>query len=881
MNWLKQIFSRRRLYNDLSEEIREHLEEKIDELVADGMSRKEAAHATRRQFGNITLVEQDSRQAWCWSSIESLFADLRFAVRTLRKTPAFTATAILTLTLGIGANTAIFSIVDAVLVRPLPYKGGDRLVAVWATEVGQPGSKIFAPYRDFEEFKAHTRSFEQMAALTWARTGEILTWQGAPHQVLAIPASADFFSLLGIPAALGRTFGPEDLQNGCTVVLAHSFWQTELAASPNVVGSTLMLNAKPCAVIGIMPRGFDFYPKQTSLWTLISPDSVFLEKPLESVVGIFGRLRPGVDIPSAERELTVLHSRVVKESPAGSWVVQISPIVRDLREQFTWMAGRNLRTALLVLSAATGLVLLIACLNVANLLIGRSVERQRELAVRAALGSGRYRLVRQLLVESMLLATLGSLAGVWLAVIGLRYFNSTNLVELPPGNPVTINLHVLSFTMFLAAVTGLLFGLVPAWRASQIDLNDVLKRSGRSFTHAREHRISKWLVVSQVMLSMILLAGAGLLIESSVRLGAVPLGFQPDHLLTGELALPPSTYSEPSRRVSFYEKLIADLGALPGVRVAALSSSLPPYNGGYSNQLAIAGKPAIENLEAVNSFVTSPQYFRVLGIPVLRGRQFDLRDTAESQHVAIINDEMARRYFQQEDPIGQQIKLGKPDDKAPWLMVIGVVGNEKRTIVYQEMGYVEPALVYLPVEQAAGTSMGLVLSVAGDPLLLKPALRETVSRIDTGVPVYDARTMMERYSEFLAHPRFRAIVMGILAGLTLLLAAIGLYGVLAQSVSQRTQEIGIRLAIGAQPGQVFGLLLSAGMKMTFIGVVLGLLSSLALTRAMSAMLYGMRAIDPLIFIAVAAVLTLVALSACYVPARRATRVDPIVVLRYE
>src|SRR2546423_1896304 len=355
----------------------------------------------------------------------------------LRERPGFTAVGSVALALGIAGSAAIFSIVDAVLLRPLPYKGAERLVAVWCTELGQPGTKIFAPYRDFQEFKANSHSLEELAALTWARAGEILTWRGSAHEVLAIPASVEFFSLLGASAAQGRTFAPEDVQRGCAVVLAHSFWRTELAAAPGIVGSTLTLSGKPCSVVGVMPAGFEFYPKQTSLWTLITPDSQYAQKPLDSVVGIFGRLKPGVSMASAERELSDLHQRMVKESPAGSWVADIEPIVRDLREQFTWMAGRNLRVALLVLSASVGLVLFIACLNVASLLIGRSAERQREMAVRAALGSGRSRLMRQLLVESMLLASLGAGAGVMIAFGAVQYFQSANLVELPPGNQVT------------------------------------------------------------------------------------------------------------------------------------------------------------------------------------------------------------------------------------------------------------------------------------------------------------------------------------------------------------------------------------------------------------------------------------------------------------
>src|SRR5580700_5620844 len=619
-----------------------------EEKMKQGMNRKDALRAVRMERGNLEVTKEVVRSAGWESFIQTLWQDLRFGARMLRKSPGFAAVAVITLALGIGASTAVFSIVDAVLLRALPYKGAERLVAVWCTEIGQPGTKVFASYRDFEEFKAHNHSFEELAALTWARAGEILTWRGSPHEVLAIPTSAEFFSLLGIPATKGRTFGPEDIHR-CTVVLAHSFWQTEFAAATDIVGSTLTLSGKSCAVVGIMPRSFEFYPKQTSLWTLITPESQFSKEPFDSVVGIFGRLKHGVRMANAETELVELHQRVVKESPAGSWVAQIAPIVRDLREQFTWLAGRNLRVALLVLLAAVELVLLIACLNVANLLLGRSTGRQRELAVRAALGSGRSRLVRQLLTESMLLGALGTLFGILLAMAGVRYFNSANLVELPPGNHVTINFHVLGFAVFLTAATGWLFGLLPAWRGSQVDLNEVLKQSGRSIIRAGGHHASRLLVVGQVALSMILLAGAGLLIESIVRLASVPLGFHADHLLTAEVALPPQAYSELNQRSGLYEKLVAELGVLPSVQGVALCSALPPYSGGGSSKLAVAGKATIENLEAVNTVEITSDYFRVLGVPFLQGRDFASRDREGSQPVAIANDQMVHRYFPDED----------------------------------------------------------------------------------------------------------------------------------------------------------------------------------------------------------------------------------------
>jgi len=873
---VRSLFRRERLERELRDELASHLEMPMADNLRAGLSPEEARRVALLKLGGMEQAKESYRER----RLESLLQDLRFGLRMLAKNPGFTAVAVLTLALGIGANTAVFSIVDAVLLKPLPYQGADRLVAVWSTEIGQPDTKIFAPYRDFEEFKAHNHSFEQLAALTWARAGEILTWRGAPHEVLAIPASANFFSLLGIPAAKGRAFAPEDLQNGCTAVLAYAFWQNQLSSAPDIVGSTLALNGKPCAVVAVMPKEFEFYPKQTELWTPIAPESEFAKNPLDSVVGIFGRLKPGVSMSSAERELRALHERVVQQSPAGSWVAQTAPIVRDLREQFTWMAGRNLRTALLVLSAAVGLVLLIACLNVASLLIGRCVERQRELAVRAALGSGRSRLMRQLLIESLLLASLGALAGVLFAAAGVRYFNAANLIELPPGNAVAVNFRVLGFTTLLTTMTEFVFGLAPAWRASQVDLNEVLKQSGRSVTVGMGHRASSGLVVGQVTIALVLLAGAGLLIESIVRLGSVPLGFRADRLLTAELALPPVDYGDATKRMAFYHKLITNLGALPGTEGVALCSSLAPSSG-RSSELSLRGEGTVEDLEAVNRVEISSGYFHVLGIPILRGREFDLRERQESQPVAIINDQMARKYFPKADPVGKQIKLAKVDGKSPWLTIIGVVGNEKRTIVYQEMGFVEPALVYVPVEQTAGTTMGLVMRTPGNPLVLRPVLQKEVSRIDGDVPVYDVKAMTGRYSEFLAHPRFRAVTMGILAGLTLLLAAVGIYGVLARSVSQRTQEIGVRLALGAGRRDILGLILGQGTKLTLIGVGIGITVAMALTRLMRSLLFGVNSMDHFTFVSVALLLTFVAMLASYIPARRAMRMDPMIALRYE
>lgn len=811
--------------------------------------------------------------------MKELLQDFRLGLRHLRRNPAFTAVAVLTLALGIGASTAVFSIVDAVLLRSLPYRDADRLVAVWSTEIRRPDSKLFAPYADFEEFKNHNHSFEQLAAATWARAAEIATWNGSAHQVVAIAASADFFSLLGVPAKLGRTFAAGDLEHGCTIVLAYHFWQSELHAPTNIVGGSLVLNGEPCNVAGVMPGNFEFYPKQTSLWTLIGPESEYSKAPLDSVVGIFGRLRPGLTKTDVERELAALHLDVVQHAPAGNWISETKPIVRDLRDEFTWLAGRNLRTALLILSLAVALLVLIACLNVANLLLIRCTERRRELAMRSALGSGRWRLIRQLLIESGLVAGFGTLLGISLAALSVGYFNRANPIEVLAGNNVAINLRVVAFAIVLTGLTAILCGLVPVWRTLRINVNEVLKQASRSTT-GETHRTSQLLVIGQAALSMILIAGAGLTIESILRLGAVPLGFRVDHLLTAKILLPPSTYSKLRQQSSFYAKVISRVGAIPGVQEAALCSALGPYNGGASG-LSIREHAHEGSLTGVSTVSISERYFDVLGMKFLQGRRFNPSDDDKSLPVAIVNSELVHTYFPHEEPLGQRIKLGNPEDKGPWRTIIGVVGPEKRTSVYKEMGYVETALVYLPVTQDPSTDMGIVMRVAGDPTSLSSGLQRAVSGLDPNVPVFEVKTMAERYAEFLAHPRFRAILMGMLAAMTALLAAIGFYGLLGQLVAQRTQEIGVRMALGAQRTEILSMVVSRGARLAIAGIVAGTMGGLLFTRTMTSLLYGVGADDPTIFALAAVMLVAVALLACYLPARRAARVDPMVALRYE
>jgi predicted permease len=800
--------------------------------------------------------------------------DLRFALRLIARNPGLSAVIIVTLALGIGANTAVFSVVDAVLLKPLPYKDSERLVAIWDKYIKEGNlSKVFASYADFEEWKSHSRSFDQIAACTWARAGQTLTGRGAARSLLAIPASVDFFSLLGVPAARGRTFRPDDLNQGCSVVLAHRFWQDALGGEPDIIGKSLALDGKACSVIGVMPAGFAFFPEPTELWTLLARD-------YPPDVGVFGRLKPGVSMASAQAEISRLHELLHKNDKKEPDVV---PVVYDLQGEFTWMAGRNLRLSLLVLLAAVGFVLIIACVNVANLLLGRSLVRRKELAIRAALGSGQTRLIRQLMTEGLLLSSIGAMLGLLLAVFAIRYFQSASPVELPPGNPVTVNTQVLVFTASLSIVTALLFGLLPAWKASRVDVSDMLKAAGHGCSQGVFRSfLAKSLVIAEVALSLVLLAGAGLLMESVLRLGSADLGYRPERLITFRVTLPKGGYLEPEQRSRLYEELIGQAGALPGVQGAAVSSSLPMAWWDGVDALTIEGHPSpVSPVHDVTEQVISPDYFRVMGTPLRSGRVFDARDREDSEQVAIVNEALVRKYFPNESPLGKRVKRGGPGVKSPWLTIVGVTGNEKRTTVYKEMDWVEEPFVFRPVRQKTPNSIAVAIRTAGDPPGLIPAIRRQILSLDSAVVVSDIRSMQERISRFLAYPRFRAVMLGLFSGLALLLAVVGLYGVLAQLVAQRTREIGIRMALGAQKQHVLGLVLRQGMLPIFSGLGLGLVATLALTRYLSSLLYAIRPTDPLALAVVSVTLLSAAFLGAYIPAHRAATLDPMAALRDE
>ncbi len=811
--------------------------------------------------------------------VSQALQDLRYAVRVFTNSPGFTAVLILTLALGIGANTAVFSIVNAVLLRPLPYRDPGRLIAVWDKSNREKSlSKVFNSYADFEEYGQHARTLEQIAAFTWVGKQPVLTGHGPAQQMKSALVGQPLFDMLGVHAAIGRTFLPDDMKGGCSLVLSDALWRTTLGASQDIVGKTLTLDNAPCAVLGVMPPGFVFYPNQTDLWMLFSNEMITkLRKPS---VGIFARLKPGVTIEQAQADLGALHSALHK---GDSRERDFSPGVYGMQENFTFMAGRNLETTLWVLLGAVALVLLIACLNVANLLLGRSLGREREFAVRAALGSGSGRLVRQLLAEALLLSVCGSVVGVLFAYGAIRYFVAANPVELPASAHVGISLPVLAFTAAIGVLTAIFFALAPAWRVARAGANEGLRLATRGAASGGGNgALAKTLVVVEMALSIVLLVGAGLFMESVLQMDRTPLGYQPENLMATLITLPVEAYPDVPRRTQYYEELHRRLSSMPGVRGATISSTLPPYGGGNLSML-IEGRPRAEadDVHDVGQISVYPDYFAVLGVALEKGRMFDARDKQDSEPVVIINEAVAREYFPAADPIGQHVHFRTRSGRGPQFTIVGVVGSEKRTDMLQEMKWVDRPIVFRPIAQEPPLNGAIAVRTVADPLSAASEIRREVASVDSGVPVTEMKTMSKRLSIVTAYPRFRAILISAFAGFALLLAALGLHGVLSQFVSQRTQEIGVRMAMGAQTTDVFRLIAIQGGVPVLSGLLLGLIAAIALSRYLANLLYGVQATDPLTFAGVSLALVVVAAVAIALPGLRAVRVDPMVALRNE
>jgi len=811
--------------------------------------------------------------------MNTFWQDLLYGWRMLVKNPGFTLTAVLSLALGIGANTAIFSVVNAVLLRALPFPEPDRLVMIWedASFAGFPRNTP-AP-ANYADWKAQNQSFEEVAALS--EPSFSLTGDGEPERVVGKAVTANFFPLLGVKPALGRVFSPADdrPEANKVVILSHQLWQQRYGGEPSVIGRELLLNGEKYTVVGVMPAGFQFLDNVIKLWVPIAFTPQQLARRGSHYLEVVARMKPGVTFDQANADIQAIQQRISRDYPNEAG--RINAYLLSLREQ---LAG-SLRRPLMVLLVAVGFVLLIACANIANLLLSRAASRQREIAVRAALGASRWRVVRQLLTESVLLAIVGAMLGVVLAWWSFDFLKQL----IPDGLSTQLNLdwRVFGYTLLIALFTAVIFGLAPALQAAKIDLHEALKQGGgRSSSHAGGRRLRSVMVVAEVALALVLLVGAGLLIQTFFKLRGQYAGLQPENVLVLRTQLSGSKYPGQPQRAAFYQQVLERVTSLPGVISAGYVTTIPLEWKGGTSGFTIEGR-AVDPAMAqglsydANHRQVSADYLKTMGVPLRRGRYFNDGDNEQTTPVAIINETMARQYWSGEDPVGKRFKLGVPNGNRPWITIVGVVGDVR------QMGVDDPvkAEMYLPYRQLTDyqsyAPRALALRTAVDPMSVVAAVRREIHAVDPDQPISNIRTMETVLGDETAPRRLSVTLLTVFAALALLLAALGIYGVLAYFVTQHTPEIGVRLALGAQRRNILALVLKKGMGLALTGVGIGLAAAFALTRLMATLLFDVSATDPMTFAVIALLLTVVALVACYLPARRAMKVDPMVALRYE
>ncbi|HMV83590.1 MAG TPA: ABC transporter permease [Blastocatellia bacterium] len=802
--------------------------------------------------------------------MQSLFQDLRYGARMLLKQPGFTLIAVVTLALGIGANTAIFSVVNSVLLRPLPFKEPERLVMIHETNLPRFPEFSIAP-GNFLDWQKQNTSFERLIAING--TVNILTGTTEPWRLQGARVSDGFFATLGVAPQLGRIFLSEEDQVGRdkVVVISHGLWQRAFGGNPGIVNQTITLDGQSQTVIGVMPAGFYFVNNEIDLWKPMA----FTPQETNNHGGhsffAFGQRKANVTLAQASADLSAIAQRLREKYPEtnAGWSVKLTPM-----QEYT---VREIKSALWVLLAAVGCVLLIACVNVANLLLTRAAGRRKELTIRTALGAGRGRLVRQLMTESLLLALVGGVLGLLPAYWGVDLLLSLAPANLPRISEVTLDGRVLLFTTATALLTGLLFGLLPAWQSSSPHLNETLKEGGRNSTPGRE-RTRSTLVVLEVASALVLLVAAGLMMKSFYRLLQVNPGFTADHALTLSVELPEQKYSQDAQRSAFFQQLLARVRTLPEVRAAGATSNLP-LRGDFVLGFEIKEHPpsTYQEGQATNFAAVDADYLRAMGIPLLRGRWFTERDTAEAHKVAVINETMMRKLFANEDPIGKHITFDAREKNPNWAEIIGVVGDVKEYGLNRKT----PLQTYEPFTQQTFSAMTLVVRTTGEPTNLTRAIRNELQQVDAAQPLGEVLTLEQVIATSVVSQRFAVLLLGVFSGVALLLAASGIYGVLSYVVTRRTNEIGIRMALGAQARDVLRLVMGQGMKLTGIGIGLGLLAASGLTRYLADLLFEVPPTDPWTFVAIALLLASVALMACWIPSRRATKVDPMVALRCE
>ncbi len=870
---------------EIVEELAQHLDDVYQRSIAKGLSEHQSKRIAlddldalpkeltriQKPFHDEPVLGGNGRS----NLLTDFFQDLRYAARMQRKNPGFTVVAIIALALGIGANTAIFSVVNTVLLRPLPYKDPERLVMVWedASKHGYPRDTPTAA--NFVDWRNQNTVFEGMAAILPQSFN--LTGAGEPERLRGRAVSASLFPLLGVEPQIGRVFTNAEDQRGSNqvVVLSYALWQRRFGGDNGIVGKTLNLNGQPYIVVGVMPARFQFPSSTDEIWTPIAFTAEQAADRTTHYLQVLARLKPGITLEQAQTEMSTIAARLQQQYPQSN--TDVGAEVTSLHEHTVG----DIKPALLILLGAVGLVLLIACANVANLLLARAAVRQKEIAVRVALGARRWRLIRQFLTESVLLATLGGVVGLGIAYGGLILLRAFIPQTIAQAKQVTMDPKVLGFTFLVSTITGLIFGLAPALQAARFNQTETLKEGGRdSATGSSGKRIRGLLVTAEVAISLVLLIGAGLLINSFLRLRNVDPGFRTENLLTMKFVLPHPKYKDFERRSAFYTDLIQRVQALPGVNSAAVTSNLPLYRQGNSIAVGIEGRPDPPPGQEliVTTRIVSPGYFKTMSIPVLTGRQFTDQDTRKSPLVMLISETMARRVWPNEDPVGKRVALGPIQRPEDWFQVIGVVKDVRQFELSAEP---KPQMYLLYRQTDFFAPEDLVVQTGVDPASMATTVRNAVWEIDKDQPVSNIRTMEEILLDSIARQRFNMLLLAIFGAVALILAAVGIYGVMSYSVAQRTHEIGIRMALGAQTGAVLKLAVGYGLKLVLAGVAIGLIAAFALTRVMSTLLFGVTATDPMTFTLISLLFVCVAALASYIPARRATKVDPIIALRYE
>jgi len=869
----------------LDEELRAYQEMAISDKMKQGMSRKDAVRAVRLENGSVDVTKEIVRSGGWESFVETCWHDLRYGARTLRKSPGFTVVAVLTLALGIGANTAMFSVIEGVLLAPLPYSEPDRLVVVWENNLHFK-QVVWPSYPNFKDWQSSARSFRRMAAMKWRYYD--LTSPGSPEHLLGAGISSSFLDTLDVKLPFGRDFSTQEDQRGGApvVIISNDLWRNRFGGNPQAVGEAVTLNGVDYTIIGILPPRFQFDERVDVYTPLAQGDPLMLDPRGAPAIVSIARLNLGVSMAQAQAEMSAIQDHLVQLYPDANKGLGVSVV--PLRQV---LIG-DVSGTLLVLFGAVGLVLLIACANVANLLLARSVGRTREFAIRAALGASRSRTVRQLLTESTLLSLGGAALGLTIANWGVRPVLTGMLGSLPRSENIGVNTPVLLFTLFVSIAVAVLFGLAPALKNSKTDLQSALKEGGRGATTAR-HRVQNSLVILQMALTLMLLVGAALLFRTIHRMSDTNPGFDTQHVITFKVGFSPSLTKTASGMRTAYRQLLERLRTLPGVQAADFTYIVPlksrdnvaPFWIGSQMPAVVRAAPRMM------VFDTGPDYLRAMSIPLLRGRFFTEDDTSKSPCVAAIDDVLASTYFRGQDPLDQTITFGWTPPWGP-CRIVGVVGHVRHWGLGNESSHTQAQAYYplyqIPDQWVTGSegfpTTTIIVRTPLPAAAVIPAIKNVLYGMGKDQPIYNVESMQEIASESMSAQRFPMILLGAFAGLALLLASVGIYGVISYSVTQLVQEIGIRMALGAEKQNIFGMVIAQGLRLALAGLVIGAGAALVLTRLLvtfANLLYGVKASDPLTFIAVSTLLTAIAVLACYIPARRATRVDPLVALRYE